>query len=110
MQTNTCDFDATRPVAIQLRGPDGAKTTRVDAGPEFKLSASDGLYELNLPYPTRKISRTCWKAFNSQACPYATAGALDLVHFPDAAANSCDKNYETPNGCLAHGMKKYYGG
>ena len=57
----------------------------LDAGPEFKLTASDGLYELNLPYPTRKISRTCWKAFNSQACPYATAGALDLVHFPDAA-------------------------
>ena len=72
--------------------------------------ASDGLYELNLPYPTRKISRTCWKAFNSQACPYADHGAMDLVHFPDAAANSCDKNYDTPNGCLAHGMKRYYGG
>ena len=81
-----------------------------DAGPEFKARASDGLYELNLPYPTRKISRTCWKAFNAQACPYSDHGALDLVHFPDAAANSCDKNYDTPNGCLAHGMKKYYGG
>ncbi len=81
-----------------------------DAGPEFKVTASDGLYELNLPYPTRKISRTCWKAFNSQACPYAGHGAMDLVHFPDAAANSCDKNYDTPNGCLAHGMKHYYGG
>lgn len=32
-----------------------------DAGPEFKVTAADGLYELNLPYPTRKISRTCWK-------------------------------------------------
>ena len=63
-----------------------------DAGPEFKVTGSDGLYELNLPYPTRKISRTCWKAFNSQACPYADHGAMDLVHFPDAAANSCDKN------------------
>jgi hypothetical protein len=81
-----------------------------DAGPEFKVTASDGLYELNLPYPTRKISRTCWKAFNSQACPFADHGAMDLVHFPDAAANSCDKNYDTPNGCLAHGMKHYYGG
>ena len=81
-----------------------------DAGPEFKVTGSDGLYELNLPYPTRKISRTCWKAFNSQACPYADHGAIDLVHFPDAAANSCDKNYDTPNGCLAHGMKRYYGG
>ncbi len=82
----------------------------LDAGPEFKVTASDGLYELNLPYPTRKISRTCWKAFNSQACPFAGHGALDLVHFPEADPTRCDKNYETPNGCLAHGMKRYYGG
>jgi hypothetical protein len=82
----------------------------LDAGPEFKVTASDGLYELNLPYPTRKISRTCWKAFNSQACPFAGHGALDLLHFPDADPTRCDKNYETPNGCLAHGMKRYYGG
>ena len=82
----------------------------LDAGPEFKVTASDGLYELNLPYPTRKISRTCWKAFNSQACPFSEHGALDLLHFPDADPTRCDKNYETPNGCLAHGMKRYYGG
>src|SRR5579884_1872655 len=82
----------------------------LDAGPEFKVTASDGLYELNLPYPTRKISRTCWKAFNSQACPFAQHGALDLMHFPEADPTRCDKNYETPNGCLAHGMKRYYGG
>ncbi len=82
----------------------------LDAGPEFTVTASDGLYELNLPYPTRKISRTCWKAFNSQACPFAQHGALDLVHFPNADPTRCDKNYETPNGCLAHGMKRYYGG
>jgi hypothetical protein len=82
----------------------------LDAGPEFKVTASDGLYELNLPYPTRKISRTCWKVFNSQACPYDGHGALDLVHFPDADASKCDKNYDTPNGCLRHGMKCYYGG
>jgi hypothetical protein len=82
----------------------------LDAGPEFKVTASDGLYERNLPYPTRRISRTCWKAFNSQACPFAEHGALDLVHFPEADPTKCDKNYETPNGCLAHGMKRYYGG
>ena len=28
---------------------------------------------------------------------------------PDADASKCDKNYDTPNGCLAHGMKRYYG-
>ncbi len=81
----------------------------LDASPEFKVNAADGLYELNLPYPTRKISRTCWKHFNSGHCPYLTAGALDLVHFPDGDASKCDKGYETPNGCLAHGMKRYYG-
>ena len=58
-----------------------------DSGPEFKLNAADGLYELNLPYPCRKISRTCWKPFNTQACPYSTSGALDLVHFPSADAS-----------------------
>ncbi len=81
-----------------------------DSGPEFKITAADGLYELNLPYPCRKISRTCWKPYDSQSCPYSTAGALDLVHFPSADAAKCDKGYETANGCLAHGMKRYYGG
>src|SRR5579885_1407225 len=80
----------------------------LDAGPEFKVTASDGLYELNVP--SRTISRTCWKRFNSAACPFAANGALDLVHFPDADPARCDKNYETPNGCLAHNMKRYYGG
>jgi len=81
----------------------------LDAGPEFRVTAADGLYELNLPYPCRKITRSCWKQFNVGACPYSTAGALDLVHFPGADATKCDKGYDTPNGCLAHGMKRYYG-
>ena len=81
-----------------------------DSGPEFKVTAADGLYELNLPYPCRKISRTCWKPFNTQACPFATSGAMDLVHFPDGDPTKCDKGYDTANGCLAHGMKRSYGG
>ena len=35
---------------------------------------------------------------------------MDLVHFPSADATKCDKGYDTANGCLAHGMKRYYGG
>ncbi len=81
-----------------------------DSGPEFRVTAADGLYELNLPYPTRKISRTCWKPFNSASCPFATQGALDLVHFPEADPTRCDKGFDTPNGCRAHGMNDYYGG
>ena len=81
-----------------------------DSGPEFRVTAADGLYELNLPYPTRKISRTCWKPFNSASCPFASQGALDLVHFPEADPTRCDKGFDTPNGCRAHGMNDYYGG
>ncbi len=82
-----------------------------DAGPEFQVRAADGLYELNLPYPTRKISRTCWKRFNDdQACPFASQGELDLVNFPDADPAWCDKGFDTPNGCRAHNMNNYFGG
>jgi len=70
-----------------------------DSGPEFRITAADGLYELNLPYPTRRISRTCWKQFKDGAgCPYVG---------PDT---SCDKGFDTPNGCRSHGMDNYFGG
>jgi hypothetical protein len=83
----------------------------MDSGPEFHVTAADGLYELNLPYPPRRISRTCWKQFNDgQGCPFTSQGAMDYGHFPSADPTTCDKGYETPNGCLAHGMKRYYGG
>jgi len=71
----------------------------LDAGPEFHVRAADGIYELNLPYPTRRISRTCWKQFKDGAgCPYTG---------PDT---SCDKGFDTPNGCRTHGMHDYFGG
>jgi hypothetical protein len=70
-----------------------------DAGPEFQVRAADGIYELNLPYPTRRISRTCWKQFKDGAgCPYVG---------PDT---TCDKGFDTPNGCRSHGMDNYFGG
>jgi hypothetical protein len=82
-----------------------------DSGPEFRVRAADGIYELNLPYPTRRISRTCWKQFDDGlGCTYSQQGGLDVTHFPGASPFSCDKGYETPNGCLAHGMKRYFGG
>lgn len=82
-----------------------------DAGPEFGLTAADGIYELNLPYPTRRVSRTCPKQFDDgAACPYTAQGSLDLVHFAAADATKCDKGYSTANGCLAHTMGRYHGG
>src|SRR3990167_7657263 len=83
----------------------------MDSGPEFQVTAADGIYELNLPYPTRRISRTCWKQFDDGlGCPFAAQGAMDLIHFPTADPTKCDKGYETQNGCLAHGMKRFFGG
>ena len=69
-----------------------------DSSPEFRVTAADGMYELNLPYPTRRISRTCWKQFKGPACPYS------------GTDTSCDKGFDTPNGCRSHGMDNYFGG
>lgn len=100
------------------------------ADPVFHLRAQDGLYELTLPYPPRRISRTCWKAFNVEVsgCPWAdesnqtftertfndgknSDGSIRTRTYeftPDAAV--CDKGFLTPNGCVAHGMEKRFGG
>lgn len=73
-------------------------------GQPFQVRASDGFYELRLPYPTRKISRTCWKDFDDgNACPYSSAGSGGDAAF-------CDKGYTTPKGCASHGMRRYFGG
>lgn len=73
-------------------------------GQAFEVRASDGFYELRLPYPTRKISRTCWKDFNDGLnCPYSTQGSGGDPAF-------CDKGFTTPKGCASHGMRRYFGG
>lgn len=86
-----------------------------DYSSSFKVAAQDGLYELNLPYPTRRVNRQCWKVFNDgQNCPFAGehTGAIDpatgATITPDGT--KCDKSYDAPNGCLAHGMKHRFGG
>jgi hypothetical protein len=81
-------------------------------GAEFQVTAADGIYELTLPYPTRQISRTCWKCFDDgNGCPFtAQSTGMDMTHFPTADDGVCDKSYDGPNGCIAHGMKRYFGG
>jgi hypothetical protein len=75
-----------------------------DAGPQFSMIASDGFRELTLPYPTRRISRMCWKKFNDgTSCPASTAGGLHLTDI-------CDKGFDTALGCQYHGMDNYFGG
>ena len=70
-----------------------------NAGTEFRVEASDGIYELTLPYPARRITRTCWKQFNDGAnCPYATKGT--------AGFTVCGKDF---GACHERGMANYFG-
>lgn len=66
-----------------------------NSGPEFKVTAYDSIYELTLPYPTRKVSRTCYKIFKAANCPYS------------GGETSCDKSWAS---CKARGMENYFGG
>ena len=71
---------------------------------EFHTTFSDGLFQLNLPFPNRRISRTCWKDFNDGInCPASSAGGSNL-------GISCDKGFDTPAGCVFHNMTSYHGG
>jgi hypothetical protein len=77
---------------------------RFDRGPVFTLAAADGVYELALPYPVRKVSRVCDKVFNSavSGCPYSTAGN------GTGDPSVCDKSFRGTKGCVNHGMEKYF--
>src|SRR5579884_4303801 len=75
-----------------------------DGSPQFTAQCSDGLYQITQMYPTRVISRQCWKTFNDGVnCPYAAQGS-------GGDPNSCDYYFDSANGCQAHGMTPYFGG
>jgi hypothetical protein len=76
-----------------------------DGSAQFHVTCSDGLYPVTQNYPRRTITRQCWKTFNDGLnCPWATT--------PGATGNpsSCDYFFNSPNGCLSHGMSPYFGG
>lgn len=74
-----------------------------DAGNIFNLQASDNI-PLNVIYPRRRISRTCWKDFNDGVnCPAASSGGTNL-------GTACDKGFDTAAGCVFHNMQNYFGG
>ncbi len=82
-----------------------------NSGPEFTIRCSDPLASPFMIYPIRTIDRKCGARYDDgHDCPFTDEGELDLEHFPDADAATCDRGYDTPNGCLAHGMKKRYRG
>jgi hypothetical protein len=68
---------------------------QMDSSGQFVLPASDGVCELGLAYPTRQLSRTCWKVYKGRFCP-------STATFPD-----CPKSYEA---CVARGVPKSFGG
>jgi len=83
---------------------------QLDGGTQFSVSCSDGIYPINQTYPRRTISRQCWKPYTGAAsvasdpCPWAqTAGHT-------GNPTSCDYFYDSPNGCLSHGMSNFFGG
>lgn len=82
---------------------------QVDGSAQFSVQCSDGLYPITQAYPPRTVSRQCWKPFNTSIypgytpCPYSSAGS-------GGDPTSCDYNYNSTNGCLAHGMSQYFGG
>jgi hypothetical protein len=94
----------------------------------FTLECGDPIRELTRAYPLRTVDRACWKDFNDgKHCPFSTAGSLAssprTIRWSDedgivgnkaltvaGSGSSCDKGYDTPNGCLAHSMERYFGG
>ena len=83
-----------------------------DGSPHMSVQCSDGMFPITQAYPPRAVSRQCWKPFNADVvpgyrpCPYSTASSGAQGGDP----NSCDYNYNSKNGCLAHGMSQYFGG
>lgn len=72
-----------------------ARPWSLDSSGSFVLPASDGVFQLGLAYPTRQLSRTCWKVYKGRFCP-------STASFPD-----CPKDYES---CVARGVPKSFGG
>ena len=82
---------------------------QVDGSAQMSISCSDGLYPVTQAYPPRNVSRQCWKPFDKdilpgyRPCPYSTQGT-------GGDPTSCDYFFNSPNGCLSHGMSQYFGG
>jgi hypothetical protein len=98
-----CLFHVQTRSQVQLwRGE--AKSWAADENAVFQLQCSDSIYELTLPYPSRRITRECYKPFNDgHKCPYSTAGSGGNPTY-------CDKLFDSPQGCQSHGMDNYFGG
>ena len=66
-----------------------------DTSGKFQINVADGTFLMTLPYPARKVLRTCWKVYKGRWCPSTSA-------YPD-----CPKDY---NSCVARGVPHSFGG
>ena len=69
-----------------------------DTSGKFQINVSDGTFQMTLPYPSRKVTRTCWKVYKGRWCP----STADPATFP-----KCPKDY---NSCVARGVPHSFGG
>jgi hypothetical protein len=88
---------------------------QIDGSAQMSVTCSDGLYPVTQVYPPRTVSRQCWKPFNTQILPGYKPCPFAEQHGPLQGTDPniltvCDYNYNSPNGCLAHGMSQFFGG
>lgn len=90
-----------------------ASRLRFSESEDLEVEATDGIYELNLAYPTRQISRTCWKQFADGVwCPYDEDHINPITGVPaldpgGQPFTSCGKSWEN---CVERGMIYHFGG
>jgi hypothetical protein len=66
-----------------------------DTSGKFQINVSDGSFFMTLPYPSRKVLRTCWKVYKGRWCP-------STASFPD-----CPKDYQS---CIDRAVPHSFGG
>src|SRR5215472_2057394 len=74
-----------------------AQLWNLDTSGRFVLPCSSGTFELTLGYPTRIITRTCWKVYRGRFCPASATNGFA----------TCPKDYDS---CVARGVKESFGG
>jgi hypothetical protein len=66
-----------------------------DTSGKFQINVTDGIFQLTLPYPSRKILRQCWKVYKGRFCPSTSA------------LTTCPKDYDS---CVTRGVPDSFGG
>jgi len=66
-----------------------------DTSGRFQMNVADGLFYMTLPYPSRKVLRTCWKVYKGRWCPSTSSEPI------------CPKDYAS---CVARGVDHSFGG